>query len=181
MSEKIPYEQVMERMKSDIGYIAIEAYQSGYKDCETKYCSFDACRNRQAEYQRGLDDAWNAAKKALALWFSDDDSMFGDASYQEFLYKCTASEALAKLKAYEEQQKSDEIKVGDEVRDTSGFMDNAVGYFFGDSSDGCYKVLRYVDGKFKTGIWNKGNFERTGKHSDAVERIVAVMKEGGAE
>jgi hypothetical protein len=89
----------------------------------------------------------------------------------------SASEAIEKVKAHEERQKADEIKVGDEVRNTSGLMDNAVGYFF-DAGDGCYKVLRYVDGKFKTGLWRKENCERTGKHSYAVERMVAVMKEG---
>jgi len=97
-----------------------EAYQKGYKDCETRYCSFDACPNRQAEYRRGLDDAWEAARK-ICLDKEDGGISNGElleifkvGSDYSALKKYSASEAVAKLKAYEEKQ-NDKIEVGDEV------------------------------------------------------------------
>ena len=97
------------------------AYQKGYKDCETRYCSFDACPNRQAEYQRGLDDAWEAARNISMLesdggysW-EEMKSIFGTDSASEIYVRHTAAEAINKIKAYEEKQ-NDEIEVGDEVK-----------------------------------------------------------------
>ena len=159
-----------------------EAYQKGlsrgYKD------GYEDGRNdtNALEYQRGLDDAWECAKYLFSEMSDTEINLVFPQEWNNGGFKALMAlhpqDAIDRIKAYEEQQKVDEIKVGDEVMNTLGTMDNAVGYFFGDSSDGCYKVLRYVDGKFKTGIWNKENCERTGKHSYAVERMVAVMREG---
>ena len=102
-----------------------EAYQRGYKDCETRYCSFDACPNRQAEYRRGLNDAWEAARKIFGyemdggIPIDEVGRVFGyseDATFctADIIRHNTASEAIAKLKAYEEKQ-NDKIEVGDEV------------------------------------------------------------------
>ena len=114
-------------VRKDIEERVDEAYQKGYKDCETRYCSFDACPNRQAEYQRGLDDAWKAAKKIFGyeidggisidevgrVFGYSEDAMFCTA---DIIRHNTASDAIAKLKAYEEKQKVDDgIKVGDIV------------------------------------------------------------------
>ena len=100
------------------GQLQDEAYKRGYKDCETRYCSFDACPNRQAEYQRGLDDAWKAAKK---LFSSMADSDIEKAFPTEWnnggfnaLINLQPQEVIKKLKAYEEKQ-DDKIEVGDEV------------------------------------------------------------------
>lgn len=112
-------------VRKDIEERVDEAYQKGYKDCETRYCSFDACPNRQAEYQRGLDDAWEAAKKIFGfvrdggIPLDEIGKIFGYAEDEDFctadiIRHNTASEAIAKLKAYEEKQK-DKIVVGDEV------------------------------------------------------------------
>ena len=69
-------------------------------------------------YQRGLDDAWEAAKK---LFSSMADSDIEKAFPIEWnnggfnaLINLQPQEAIAKLKAYEEKQ-NDKIEVGDEV------------------------------------------------------------------
>ena len=75
-------------------------------------------------YQRGLEDAWEAARK---LFSSMADSDIEKAFPTEWnnggfhaLINLQPQEAIAKLKAYEEKQKAeDKIKVGDEV-DWSG-------------------------------------------------------------
>ena len=79
-------------------------------------------------YQRGLDDAWEAAKKIFGyemdggIPIDEIRKVFG---YAEDAIFCTAdiirhnsaAEAITKLKAYEEKQKADdEIKVGYEMR-----------------------------------------------------------------
>ena len=144
-----------------------EAYQNGLHAGESKceYCD---------EYKRGLDDAWKAIMKIAKM--SDRERMihFGEVWISKILNVYSLEQIFTILEKSEFEP--DEIKVGDEVKNTLDFMDNAVGYFFGDSSDGCYKVLRYVDGKFKTGIWNKKDFKRTGKHSDAVVQLLEAMK-----
>ena len=38
MSDRIPYTEIMERMKSDVDYIAEEAYDKGYSEgCDAKF------------------------------------------------------------------------------------------------------------------------------------------------
>ena len=72
-------------------------------------------------YQRGLDDAWEAARK-ICLGKEDGGISNGElleifkvGSDYTALKKYSASEVIEKLKAYEEKQKADdEIKVGGE-------------------------------------------------------------------
>ena len=66
-------------------------------------------------YQKGLEDAWEAARKIIEMTSPPYWEVFNE--YKEDLFgKITATEAIAKLKAYEEKQKADdEIKVGDVV------------------------------------------------------------------
>lgn len=66
-------------------------------------------------YQRGLEDAWEAARKIVKM---PDPPYWGvfDEYKDDLFRKITATEAIAKLKAYEEKQKHDDkIVVGDEV------------------------------------------------------------------
>ena len=105
------------------GDLQDEAYQRGYKDCETRYCSFDACPNRQAEYQRGLNDAWEASKKLFSSMAESDIEKAFPIEWNNGGFKALMNlqpqEAIAKLKAYEDKR-SDRIEVGDEVIDKDG-------------------------------------------------------------
>ena len=71
-------------------------------------------------YQRGLDDAWEAARKLFpSMADSDIEKAFpiewNNGGFNA-LMNLQPQEAIEKLKAYEEKQKADdEIKVGDEV------------------------------------------------------------------
>lgn len=68
-------------------------------------------------YQRGLNDAWEAAKKIQCdekLDWGTLIHMFNRDSFTGIFRDFSASEAIAKLKAYEEKQ-NDKIEVGDEV------------------------------------------------------------------
>lgn len=76
------------------------------------------CRDRNKKvvddaYQRGLDDAWETAKK-IALGFNDGGftthylkEVFGSVSFQYAFKNYSASEAIEKLKAYEGHRDKD--------------------------------------------------------------------------
>ena len=70
------------------------------------------------EYNRGLNEAWETAKKIMRMDIFEKDAIFAEIgkSTRSVIMDMSASEAIAKIKEYEEQQKQDaEIKVGDEV------------------------------------------------------------------
>lgn len=82
----------------------------------------DIKKKLEAEYQRGLEDgmcdAWEAARK-IVTW--PDRSLVNSDTFdldpgESIFTKYSTSEAIAKLKAYEDKQKEDDrIEVGDEV------------------------------------------------------------------
>ena len=73
---------------------------------------------RNSEYQRGLDDAWEAARKIVEMPDPPYWEVFDE--YKNDLFgKITASEAIEKLKAYEEKA-DDSIIAGDEVKAEDG-------------------------------------------------------------
>jgi len=96
-----------------------KGYQQGYEDGNKALCN---CKdNMEVEYNRGLNDAWEAIKKITEIpitkrGFVFDLSPETDTSFFSLLKMLSVQEAIAKIKKYEEQQKQDtEIKVGDEV------------------------------------------------------------------
>lgn len=82
------------------------AYKKGLHDGESKcgYCN---------EYQRGLDDAWEAARKIADMWTRiDNDELLaifgiteriGHSTIRAMFEKQTANEAMLELEAYEEE------------------------------------------------------------------------------
>ena len=73
-------------------------------------------------YQRGLDEAWKAARRISVIELNGGLAgkelmkIYGTMDIHKIYDDNTASEAIDKLKAYEEKQKADNrIEVGDEV------------------------------------------------------------------
>lgn len=86
----------------------------------------DVKKKLEAEYQRGLDDAWEAARKIADMWTRIDNyellaifgitERMGHSTIRSLFEKQTANEAMLELETYEEKQKHDDkIEVGDEV------------------------------------------------------------------
>lgn len=99
----------------DLVQIRKDAYAEGYK--EGMQLSIDDAKLKE-EYQRGLNDAWDAARKIVTMPdrdFINSDILDLDPGESIFI-KYTASEAIEKIRQYEQEQK--EIKVGDEVENT---------------------------------------------------------------
>lgn len=101
------------------------------------------------EYQQGLNDAWECAKR-IVLTKTDENSpyftvdelieIFGYCTSQNVLCTYSASEAIEKVKAYEEQQKvDDEIKVSDII------TDGKINYLVIDITDESYVALQGTD------------------------------------
>ena len=69
----------------------------------------------QKEYQRGLDEAWDTVRKIYDIQnVRMIQNIFGaEANYA--IHNYSASEVMAKIREYEEKQKAEDIKVGDEV------------------------------------------------------------------
>ena len=170
-----PYKDIDEAVKhilDDVQNRIDEAYQRGFDDGKKAFDLLDA--ERDSEYQLGLDDAWEAARRIIHMPEGDLLNIFTECysavcTALQVLLKYDASEAIEKLKAYEEKQKAeDEIKVGDEVRHDRGWtavvtsIDN-VGFSVMDYNG---EVASYSD---------IGKFKKTGRHFD-IPKILEEMK-----
>lgn len=154
-----------------------EAYQKGFEVGQHEATTL--------EYQQGLNDAWKAAKKIFGYEF--DGGLPVDELRNAFGFKSgpfctadilrtnTASEAIAKLKAYEEQKKPDEIKVGDEVTPKSNDI-NWLGVVVGVDDTNAMVMTR--DGY--TAMYRLEILKKTGRHFPQVAELLEQMK-GGAE
>jgi hypothetical protein len=125
-----------------------EAYQRGLKD--GKEYGLDESDMREAvSYQRGLDDAWAAARKIVfdskegGIRLLDFPTIFGNGTIQQVFRKNSAAEAIEKLKAYEEKQ-NDKIEVGDEVL-----------WFMKGDDEGCDDIMDVCDPSVVTMVPNK--------------------------
>ena len=122
-------------------------------------------------YQRGLEDAWEAAKKLFSSMADSDIEKAFPIEWNNGGFKALMNlqpqEAIAKLKAYEDKQK-DRIEVGDEVATETGKKYTVVS--FGDGGTVCGFNM---DGKW-TG-WKPKEVTKTGKHYD-IQSILEAMR-----
>lgn len=153
---------------ADINKQVEEARQEG------KEYGLDESDMREAvSYQKGLDDAWEAARKIVC---DEDFSMnelykiFRKGSSDEILMDFTATEALERIKAYEkEKQKADdEIKVGDEV-----ICNGHKFIVFATETEERYASLFDVNGRHVSA--SQRECKKTGRHFD-IESILEAMK-----
>lgn len=172
----------LEELTSDyinehFGDLQDEAYQRGLEEGKKAFDLLDA--ERDSEYQRGLNDAWEAARKIAldphegGLIARDMSKIFGCESVHYCFKNYSAAEALDKLKAYEEKNKADdEIKVGDEV--------NLLGdRFIVTRIFQPHNMKRQCDGIDDDGCVYNGvlmdDLEKTGRHFD-IDKILEEMR-----
>lgn len=119
-------EQRTEGMKKQAQELIEQAYQRGYRAGYSKAENDYHAKtedDRQSSYELGLNMAWEAARKLVSMGYKECNEVLGDGiltveTIDEIFVRCTASEAIEKLCAYEEQKKQEEdseIRVGDEV------------------------------------------------------------------
>ena len=157
----------------DMEQVRKEAYDTAYADAEEIYES-----GKRAMYQKGLKDAWEAARKICTNWVLPDSvlsKIFGtDKTIDDIMKESTASEAIEKIRAYEQRQ--EEIKVGDEVafHHDDGRPDTVVVVTY-IGQDG------FIDGMDGRGTQyahkNPKKWTKTGRHFPEIAEVLAKMKE----
>jgi hypothetical protein len=154
----------LEELNSDyinehFGSLQDEAYQRGLEE------------GRNVGIKDGMCEAWEAAKKIVC----DDSfdwntlmSIFNSRSFEVIFGNFSASDAVARLRAYE-GCKDDHIEVGDEVRTRDGapshtFLVTKVtdSHVYGISDDGSWNY------------WTKDEVTKTGKHYDIASILEAM-------
>ena len=144
-------------------------YEDGYKNCLAENDFDQPCTNCD-KYKQGLNDAWEAARK-IVTW--PDRSLVNSDTFdldpgENIFTKYSASEAIAKLKAYEDKQK-DSIEVGDEVIDR----------------DGDITIVTNIHERLFDGLCNDGStmgdlfledVRKTGRHFDQIDKLLEAMR-----
>lgn len=165
-------------LKDDISRIVNRVYDigydKGYRDRQIEE-QFDDDREKAIEkaYQKGLSDAWECAQRIWNMVPFARDKIFDTENLGDIFDSYSASEAIAKIKEYEEKFKADdEIKVGDEV-------------FVAISQINLGIVTRLPTADFKkcsvmwedgsVGDWTVSDLRKTGKHYD-IQSIFDQMK-----
>ena len=124
-------------------------------------------------YQRGLDDAWEAAKKIVCDEKLDWNTLlhlFNRGNFTGIFGDFSAAEAIEKLKAYEEKQKADDkIEVGDEIIPSYSDIAGVVTLI---DSDTIYVLWR--DGS-STSMIKLKDVRKTGRHFD-IQSILEEMR-----
>jgi len=161
----------------DIEQVRKEAYQKGY---ETGYEDGynEPGKNKQEAYQRGLADAWEAARKiSLAkidggFSWESMNNMFGTDSPSKIYKTFTASEAIEKIRQYE--QEHEEIKAGDEVENTqTGVKFIVTHIWFNNHGEKGVSGFNHNCSAFSTTI---ELVKKTGRHFPEIAAVLEKMR-----
>lgn len=173
----------LEGLISNVKESIRNAYDKGYKQ-GVNDGSLDVKMRVEGVYEKGLNDAWECAKKIACDKSQNGYSLytlreiFGTASLCGIFWNFSASEAVSKIKEYEEKQKQadNEIKVGDEVVDGEVFNSGKGIVTFASP------VLLYVlwyDGS--TGRRKLTDVKKTGRTFPKIAKTLEQLKEGQDE
>jgi preprotein translocase subunit YajC len=137
-----------------------------------------AKKAQEEAYQRGLSDAWEAARKIgsnsmcslkeMGFDFSRCD--VADYNPSWFVVKnYSASEAIEKIRQYEQKQE-EQIQIGDEIETPSGLK----GYVVNFTDD---ELVHYVSSEGRFGTMGMSAVSKTGRHFPEIAEILRKMKE----
>ena len=154
----------------DLEQIRKEAFEEGYK--EGMQLSIDDAKLKE-EYQQGLNDAWEAVGKIYNMCSDVRHKIFKENLIRKILSIYSASEAIEKIRQYEQGQK--EIKVGDEVeRILDGEVDSKA--VFLEENNGYYHCLFWTGSFFTTLSYPKKQFRKTGRHFPEIAAVLEKMR-----
>ena len=156
----------------DTEQVREEAYEDGYKTAKVQ-CNIQAEKDLrevgERHYQKGLSDAWEAARKIWEYNATTLNKIFSKCCYsvvQDILRKYSASEVIEKIRQYEQEQ---EIKVGDEVEAVAGKA--VIIQVFGNGD------VRYMYPDASIGFNDSCSITRTGRHFPEIAKVLRKMKE----
>jgi hypothetical protein len=168
-------EQRTAGMKKQAQELIEQAYQRGYKAGQENALTVDSNKFRE----QGRNEAWEAARKIVlsevgGLSGRDLSEIFDATSYLRVLGQYSATEAIKKIKTYEEQKKQEEdseIHVGDEVC-AYGDIIGIVTYI---SKTEEFSIL-WRDGSVGKRK-NISDFRKTGRHFPEIAEVLKKLKE----
>ena len=144
-----------------------EAYHKGFEAGQHEATTL--------EYQQGLDDAWGTIIKIALIPYAERSEIFdGQQDILSIMQKFSPSEVTTKLREYE-QQKANEIKVGDEVTAVSG---NAVVVRKYAGKDGVERCEYWYYENARIDHDKTSNLRKTGRYFPQMVELIKVMKEG---
>lgn len=146
-------------------------YCDGIKDGNINTHTFK--KKVQEAYNNGLNDAWECAKKIYGFSCKELSEVLPESKEIPFC-SYSASEAIAKIKEYEEQQKQDtkeKIKVGDEV--INGGVTGVVTYV--EDIENGMKAFAVMDKTGKEWIFNDLVIKRTGRVFPQITEVLKLL------
>ena len=151
------------------------AYAHGYTDAESEYRE-KLDKIREESYKKGLSDAWEAAKKIVCYEIDGGYpipqmlDLFNRDDLPKILSDYTSSEAIEKIRQYEQEQEG--FHVGDEFENESGKK------FVVLKMNG-KEIDRYidVDGKTYCMTVKYKEMRKTGRHFQEIAAVFEKMRE----
>lgn len=144
----------------------------------------EALRNADKEYERGADDAWELARtvdlapEGGGYTSNDIEAIFGLSWYEDVFKDYTGTQALAKLKEYEQKKREEEeaakLKPGDVVEYNGILSKNAIFLYESIDSYWILPSLGHCPQELSKDNWI---LKKTGKHVD-LEGLFEEMQEG---
>ena len=165
-----------DKQYSILDEILAEQYTRGYEEADS-----NQRENAVYAYERGLNEAWECTRKLVCTpekggyTWSALEQIFNTRSLSNIIDTYTASEAISKIKKYEEKQKQtdDEIKVGDEIERIEGNHDRK--YIVTKIIESDYINIIFDDGG--VGYVNPIHYRKTGRHFPHIEEMLKQMQE----
>ena len=133
----------------------------------TPYTEPDLEQARKEAYEKGLSDAWDCVDKIDSMSHKEQEECFG-RTYLVNILEIEPSEAIEKLKAYEQEKK--EINVGDEVATDAG---NRASVLY-ENPDGTQVFVFKSDGT--AAWWTKSALHRTGRNFPEIAAVLEKMR-----
>lgn len=141
-----------------------DGYEYGYRDGQNIEQSNAVTTKEEVakmEYQCGLEDAWECAKKLYTMYTKGDITKIFNASFGSILKNYSAQECIAKIKEYEENQT---VKVGDIVTVGEDDAEEFIVTFVSDEY--LNKVTLISRNGFHARTARIVNLTKTGEHCD---------------
>jgi len=156
-----------------------KAYDKGYKDGKADTPFTDTEEAEEKAYNRGLNDAWECARKLVhprlgGYTEEQKQRIFGEyVSSDSILQNFSASEAITKIKEYEDKQKQDaKIKVGDEVY-SDAFDDKGIVTHITADKVACVCIICNGSTMMKVGTIG---LHKTGRHFPQIAEVLAELR-----
>lgn len=162
-------EQQTEGMKRQAIELIEQAYNRGFKAGQERAMEMEISKY----IDKGRNEAWECIRKIEQMPTSESEPIFNQFGLHNIMNHYSATEAIEKLRAYDEQKKQDDdkhINVGDEVILNDG--DKAV------VTEHHSDVVCVVKHDGCTSFKSKDDIKKTGRTFPEIAEVLKKMKEG---